>query len=67
MVSSGCLDKGLGLGIDKYFGVNYSLGDKESINRLESVQRHFLSRISSSEDLNYWQKLKQFKVYSKER
>ena len=45
----------------------WSPGDQESINRLESVQRHFLSKVSFSEDLNYWQKLKQFKMYSQER
>ena len=45
----------------------WSPGDQESINRLESVQRHFLSKVSTNEDLNYWEKLKAFKMSSQER
>ena len=40
-----------------------------SINRLESVQRNFVSHIkdSSLTGLSYWEKLSQLKVYSQER
>ena len=47
----------------------WSPGDQESINRLESVQRHFLSKVSGDEvsSLDHWARLKQFKIYSQER
>ena len=32
----------------------WSPGDQESITRIESVQRHFLSQVSSLCDMNYW-------------
>ena len=31
----------------------WSPGDQESINKIESVQRHFFSRVSSMKGLNY--------------
>ena len=47
----------------------WSPGDQESINRLESVQRHFLSKVAGPgvSDLDYWEKLKEFRVSSQER
>ena len=47
----------------------WSPGDQESINRLESVQRHFFSKVSGNgvQDLNYWDKLRDFKISSQER
>ena len=47
----------------------WSPGDQESINRLESVQRHFLSQVTGgvSSSMGYWDRLKEFKVYSQER
>ena len=47
----------------------WSPGDQESINRLESVQRHFFSNVSGNgvQDLNYWDKLTKFKISSQER
>ena len=47
----------------------WSPGDQESINRLESVQRHFFSNVSGNgvQDLNYWDKLTEFKISSQER
>ena len=45
----------------------WSPGDQESINRIESVQRHFLSQVSSLCDMNYWEQLKKFQAYSQER
>ena len=45
----------------------WSPGDQESINRLESVQRHFLSQVSAMQSLDYWEKLKEFQTYSQER
>ena len=43
--------------------------DQASINRLEAVQRHFLSQIKdeSLAGLDYWQKLSALKVQSQER
>ena len=48
----------------------WSPSDQSSINRLESVQRHLVGRISDSKlkGLNYyWEKLQELKVYSQER
>ena len=45
----------------------WSPGDQNSINKLEAVQRHFFSRVSSTEGLNYWQKLEYMTMYSQER
>ena len=45
----------------------WSPGDQNSINKIESVQRNFLSRVSSFEGLNYWEKLVKMKMYSQER
>ena len=45
----------------------WSPGDQKSINRIESVQRHFLSKVSPLEGLDYWEKLKKMKLYSQER
>ena len=41
--------------------------DQDSINRPESVQRHFLSKVSDLKELDYWEKLKKFQIYSQER
>ena len=43
--------------------------DQSSINRLESVQRHFLSQIrdASLVGTNYWERLSLLRVYSQER
>ena len=47
----------------------WSPGDQDSINRIESVQRHFFAKVSGTgvEDLNYWDKLSEFKISSQER
>ena len=47
----------------------WSPRDQGSINRLEQVQRQFLSQIgdSSLKKLNYWDKLQELRVYSQER
>ena len=45
----------------------WSPGDQESINRIESVQKQFFSQVWSMDNLNYWQRLSQYKVYSQER
>ena len=45
----------------------WSPSDQESINRIESVQKHFLSRIKSLNGMNYWEKLQTCKIYSQER
>ena len=45
----------------------WSPGDQESINRIESVQRHFISAVSFLQEMSYWEKLKKFQAYSQER
>ena len=47
----------------------WSPRDQGSINRLEGVQRHFLSQIrdSAQKQMNYWEKLSFLRVYSQER
>ena len=45
----------------------WSPGDQESINRIESVQRHFISTVSFLQEMSYWEKLKKFQAYSQER
>ena len=38
--------------------------DQDSINRLESVQKHFLAKVYGVGDLNYWDKLSALKMSS---
>ena len=47
----------------------WSPGDQEPINRVESVQRYFLSQVQGMEvtSLCYWDRLKALRVYSQER
>ena len=47
----------------------WSPSDQESINRIEAVQKHFLSRVHGMEvsSLSYWDKLKALRFYSQER
>ena len=47
----------------------WSPSDQESINRIESVQRHFLSQMQGGEvsSLSYWDRLKALRFYSQER
>ena len=47
----------------------WSPRDQGSINRLEGVQKHFLSQIrdSAQKQMNYWEKLSFLRVYSQER
>ena len=47
----------------------WSPSDQNSINQLESVQRHLVNRIKDSklQGMNYWDKLKDLKIYSQER
>jgi hypothetical protein len=47
----------------------WSPRDQCSINRLESVQRHFISQIrgDSLVEMNYWERLSHLRVYSQER
>ena len=42
----------------------WSPGDQESINKLESVQRHFTSKVIGLEGLDYWEWLEKLKMYS---
>ena len=41
--------------------------DQQSINKIESVQRHFVEKIKGLEEMCYWEKLKVLKMYSQER
>ena len=47
----------------------WSPGDQATINKLESVQRHLVNRIKDRAltGLNYWEKLKELRLYSQER
>jgi ribonuclease P/MRP protein subunit RPP40 len=41
--------------------------DQESINKVEGVVRNFTSNIWGMEDLTYWERLSQLRLYSQER
>ena len=45
----------------------WSPSDQQSINQIESVQRHFISKVSGLDDMSYWDKLKAMRFYSQER
>ena len=45
----------------------WSPGDQDSINKIESVQRHFLAKVSSLDGVDYWRKLKKMNLLSQER
>ena len=47
----------------------WSPGDQASINKLEAVQYHLVNRIKDRglDSLNYWEKLRELKLYSQER
>ena len=47
----------------------WSPRDQYSINKLEDVQKQFLSHIRDSvlDRMNYWEKLSELRVYSQER
>ena len=47
----------------------WSPGDQESINKIESVQRHFMCQVTDNQvnSQNYWDRLRQFKILSQER
>ena len=42
-------------------------GDQESILKLESVQRHFTSKVKGLENMSYWERLKALNLFSQER
>ena len=41
--------------------------DQDSINTIESVQEHFLSKVAGTEKFNHWERLKFLHLYSQER
>ena len=45
----------------------WSPGDQDSISKLESIQRHFTSKIKDMEGLSYWERLSALQLYSQER
>ena len=45
----------------------WSPGDQDSIVKLESVQRHFTSKVQGLKDFDYWQRLQELQLYSQER
>ena len=52
-----------------YCSQYWSPGDQDSINKIESVQRHFLSKVvvPGEDDRNYWAKLSKYQFTSQER
>ena len=45
----------------------WSPGDQDSINRIESVQKHFVYQIAGSDRENYWSLLEKYCLNSQER
>ena len=45
----------------------WSPGDQDSISKLESVQRHFTSKVKGLENMSYWERLKAMSLNSQER
>ena len=45
----------------------WSPSDQEAINKIESVQRHFTSKVQGMQELDYWARLQQLQLYSQER
>ena len=45
----------------------WSPGDQESINKIENVQRNFLSKVTGMRDMHYWSQLKTMSLSSQER
>ena len=45
----------------------WSPSDATTINMLEDIQRHFSSRVSGMKDRDYWDRLKELRLYSQER
>ena len=45
----------------------WSPSDQDSITKLESVQRHFTSKVKGMEDMSYWERLHALNLYSQER
>ena len=41
--------------------------DQESINSIEAVQRHFLSKVAGLSEMNHWERLNKVNLYSQER
>ena len=45
----------------------WSPADQDSITKLESIQRHFTSKVMGLDDMNYWARLHYLNLYSQER
>ena len=45
----------------------WSPEDQDSINSIEAVQRHFLSKVGGLKEMNYWERLSHLHLYSQER
>jgi hypothetical protein len=45
----------------------WSPDDQESINSIEKVQKHFLSYVAGTDNLDHWQRLNLLHLYSQER
>ena len=45
----------------------WSPSDQSSINKLESIARHFTAQVEGLQELDYWERLKTLKLYSQER
>ena len=45
----------------------WSPSDQASISKLEGVARSFTARVSGTDDMDYWERLKYLGMYSQER
>ena len=45
----------------------WSPGDQDSITKLESILRHFTSKVNGMDGLSYWERLQSMQLYSQER
>ena len=45
----------------------WSPSSQMEISQLESIQRHFTSKIAGMEGKDYWERIKDLKIYSQER
>ena len=45
----------------------WSPNDQASISKLEGVARSFTARVSGTDDMDYWERLKYLRIYSQER
>ena len=59
--------KTLVIPIIEYGSVLWNPADQHSINCIEAVQQHYTAKIAGLQQLDYWERLKELKLYSLER